>query len=66
MTIKTEFYIKPKEGLRVRDPITQRPLASEGEIKPRNAYWLRRERDGDVEKTTKAKAKKAVAKATQE
>lgn len=66
MKVKTEFHIKPKDGLTVRDPITLRPLASEGETKPRNAYWLRRERDGDVEKTTKAKAKKAVAKATQE
>jgi hypothetical protein len=33
----------------VRDPVTYRPLAVEGEDKPRfNQYWQRRLRDGDV------------------
>ena len=65
MSQQSQLFIKPKAGLIVRDPITQRPLAETGEEKPRNAYWLRRERDGDVEKTTKAKAKKAAAKQEQ-
>jgi Protein of unknown function (DUF2635) len=40
--------IKPKPGLIVRDPVTYRPLAVEGEDKPRDQYWMRRLRDGDV------------------
>ena len=43
------FFIKPsREGLIVRDPATRRPLAVEGEDKPKNAFWLRRESDQDV------------------
>lgn len=41
--------IKPRTGLIVRDPGTFEPLAIEGEDKPRNQYWQRRLRDGDVE-----------------
>ena len=41
--------IKPRAGMIVRDPVTYRPLAVEGEDKPRfNQYWQRRLRDGDV------------------
>ncbi len=41
--------IKPAPGLIVRDPVTYRPLAVEGEDKPRfSTYWRRRLRDGDV------------------
>jgi hypothetical protein len=41
--------IKPRTGMIVRDPVTYRPLAVEGEDKPRfNQYWQRRLRDGDV------------------
>lgn len=43
-----QFFIKPKEGLTVRDPQTKKPLAPAGEYKPRSAYWLRREADQDV------------------
>lgn len=42
------FFIKPTRS-QVRDPETMRPLAKAGETKPRNAYWLRRLRDGDIE-----------------
>lgn len=43
------FRIKPsRAGLIVRDPETRRPLAAEGEEKPRETYWLRRLADGDV------------------
>ncbi|CAB5645904.1 DUF2635 domain-containing protein [Providencia hangzhouensis] len=44
----TEIYIKPTEGLTVRDPETYQPLSIKGEKKPRNTYWLRRLKDGDV------------------
>ncbi len=40
--------IKPAEGLIVRDPVTRKPLAKKGEKKPKDAYWMRRLRDGDV------------------
>lgn len=60
-----QIFIKPADGLTVRDPITQRPLAAEGERKLRNAYWLRRLKDGDVVKTKPAAAKKAAAKKEQ-
>jgi hypothetical protein len=47
----TTIRIKPKPGLIVRDPVTFRPLAPEGEDKPRfDQYWQRRLRDGDVVK----------------
>ena len=42
------FYLIPKDGLIVRDPLTGKPLPKEGAPKPRTAYWLRRVRDGDV------------------
>jgi hypothetical protein len=42
------IHIKPKLGLIVRDPVTYRPLAVDGEDKPRDQYWMRRLRDGDV------------------
>lgn len=44
----TILHIKPVSGLTVRDPETYQPLAVEGEVKPRTAYWLRRLKDGDV------------------
>ena len=41
--------IKPsRKDVVVRDPETRRPLAAKGEEKPKNTYWLRRLRDGDV------------------
>ena len=47
-TIKMTIKIKPAPGLKVRDPATGRHLADKGEEKPKNAYWLRRLRDGDA------------------
>ncbi len=44
----TILHIKPVSGLTVRDPETYKPLEAEGEVKPRNAFWLRRLKDGDV------------------
>ena len=44
-----EIKIKPAtKGLLVRDPITREPLKAEGEMKPRNAYWVRRVLDASV------------------
>ncbi|OCH16991.1 DUF2635 domain-containing protein [Aliivibrio logei] len=44
-----EIKIKPKvKGVLVRDPITREPLKANGEMKPRNTYWLRRVQDASV------------------
>ncbi len=44
-----EIKIKPTtKDLLVRDPITRVPLKASGEVKPRNAYWLRRILDDSV------------------
>jgi hypothetical protein len=42
------LFVKPAEGLKVRDPDTRRHLPEEGAAVPRSTYWLRRLRDGDV------------------
>lgn len=43
-----ELFLKPQTGLKVKDPVTGKPLADDGETKPANTYWLRRLADGDV------------------
>lgn len=45
----SEFFIKPKAGVRVLDNVTKKPLAANGEAKPRNSYWLRRVREQSVD-----------------
>lgn len=45
----SEFFLKPKPGVRVRDNMTKKPLAASGETKPRNSYWLRRVREQSVD-----------------
>jgi len=44
------MFVKPaKEGLIVRDPDEKyRPIPASGKQVKKNAYWLRRLRDGDV------------------
>ena len=46
------MYVKPAEGREVRDPVTQHALPPEGREVPSDTFWLRRLRDGDVEKAT--------------
>ena len=43
-----QAILKASDGLTIRDPETLRPLSEAGEIKPLNAYWLRRLAEGDV------------------
>lgn len=43
-----QVYLRPAEGLIVRDPATRQPLVAEGEWKPRNSYWNRRLLEGGV------------------
>jgi Protein of unknown function (DUF2635) len=44
----TFIRVKPAPGKLVRDPVTYRHLALEGEDKPRNQYWIRRLQEGSV------------------
>jgi hypothetical protein len=46
-----EMLYLARKGLIVRDPVTRKPLAEEGEMKMVNTYWLRRIKDGDVVRT---------------
>ncbi|MCX8507223.1 MAG: DUF2635 domain-containing protein [Alphaproteobacteria bacterium] len=48
--------IKPKDGLTVRDPDSMVALPPEGQIVPRNDYWLRRLEQGDVDLIDDAKS----------
>lgn len=58
------MYVKPAEGLQVRDPRNAVPLPAEGAEVPRSRYWVRRLRDGDVieGKRPKAASKKDTSK----
>lgn len=42
------FFLIPKDGRKVRDPLTGKELPEKGASKPQTAYWLRRVRDEDV------------------
>lgn len=57
----SNVLIKPKNGARVRKP-DGGILAEAGEQMPRNSYWLRREKDGDVT-ISELPAEKPAAKA---
>ena len=50
--LDNKIFVKPtKPDIKVRNPERGRHLALEGEWVPKNAYWFRRERDGDIEQT---------------
>jgi len=46
-----EKFLKPREGLIVRDPVTMTPLSKDGQWKawtgPEGRYWRRRVNCGD-------------------
>lgn len=42
------MFVKPAEGLQVRDPVTRRLLPAEGKEVPENVYWIRRLRSKDI------------------
>lgn len=47
---ENELFVKPTPGLRVRNPERGGELLPEdGAAVPRNSYWFRRLRDGDVQ-----------------
>ncbi len=58
-----KIYIKPANGIKVRDPQTGEHLPEAGAEKPRSHYWLRRLKDGDaVETKAPAMVKAATTK----
>lgn len=57
-TFNVKPNVKGKVVQMVRDPETYRALATTGETKPRNSYWLRRIKDGDVVEVLTAVQKK--------
>jgi hypothetical protein len=56
-------WVRPKEGLRVIDPENRRPIPAEGADVPRNTYWTRRLRDGDVTESAPPRVVAAPSKA---
>lgn len=42
------MFVRPKPGLKVRDPDTKGFLPEAGAEVPPSLYWTRRVRDGDV------------------
>lgn len=59
MADKQFLNIKPAEGKQVRDQHTMRLLRADGERKPRNSYWLRRLKAGDVVEVAEKDAARA-------
>ena len=47
--VSMKIFVKPASGKRVLDPKTKKELPEMGMEVPKNSYWLRRLRDGDVE-----------------
>ena len=51
------ILVKPVDGRICKDPITYVALPAEGRRVPKNAYWLRRLKDGDCALHTVAATK---------
>lgn len=51
------MFIKPKSGLRIRDPQMQDYLPEEGREVNKSMYWFKRLKDGDVIETKPIKTK---------
>ncbi len=59
--METMLYLKPREGLTVRDPRTTKPVPAYGAEVSNASYWRRRRKDGDMETTTAAAIQKGAA-----
>ena len=47
--MKTKLiFIIPKHGLKIIDPLTRKPIDSQGQYVEKTVYWQRRIKDGDV------------------
>lgn len=54
------MFVKPAEGLTIRDPDLHDLLPAEGREVPNTDYWQRRLRDGDVTEAAKPSPKQAA------
>lgn len=50
------MFVIPTQGIVIRDPDTRQPIPAEGREVPKNAFWVRRLRDGDVREAAPAPA----------
>ena len=55
----TTVFVRPRLGLNIRDPQTGAYLPDTGQVVPRDAFWLRRIKDGDVQIEAEAPTKPA-------
>jgi hypothetical protein len=53
------LFVKPKNGMIIRDPKTQLPLPEGGKEVPDNSFWTRRIQGGDVELASRKEVQKA-------
>jgi len=60
---KDTIYVKPREGLRIRQE-NGKPLPADGGQVPLNSFWRRRLRDQDVLAAQPPRKPKAKAKST--
>jgi hypothetical protein len=59
MSQQKVYVVPARHDAPVLDPITHRPLESSGAWKPRNSFWLRRIRFGEVVESVPPAAEKA-------
>jgi len=64
--LKNRMIIKPSGNFLVRDPVTKAHLKPEGEVKPRNNYWLRRLASGEVVEVEQQGGRQAIETKKQE
>ena len=50
------FWLVPVPGRRIRDPLTQRPVAEGPAEYPKDSYWTRKRNDGDMEEVSPPEA----------
>ncbi len=55
------IFVKPKDAILLTIPETGEKLCAKGAFVPKNAFWHRRLRDGDVVETNPAHAEKKVS-----
>lgn len=55
-------FIKPRDGVRVRDPQSNEYISQDGQALFCSAYWKRREADGDVQISNSKPLSKSKAK----
>lgn len=61
-----KLYLKPRDGLSVRNPRTMVPVPEYGAEVPNTSYWRRRLKDGDMVVTTASAIKKGATAAKAE